>query len=205
MAAAVSLPVTVKTRIGVDDQDSFEYLHRFVEIVAQAGCDTFIIHARKAWLQGLSPKQNREVPPLQYQRVLALKQAFAHLHIVLNGGVMDLDQAEAHLAQLDGVMLGRAAYHDPYLLAEADRRFYGDDHAIPARAEVVEWLLPYVAEQQAQGVRLYAIGRHLLGLFHGQPGGRAWRRHLSTHGVRHNADGQVLRDALALVAAAERV
>lgn len=199
MMAASSLPVTVKTRIGVDRQDSFADLCRFVETIAQAGCNSFIIHARKAWLQGLSPKQNREIPPLQYERVLALKQAFPHLQIVLNGGVMDLAQAEAHLTALDGVMIGRAAYHDPYLLAQADRRFYGNEHAIPSRVEVVERLLSYVDEQLAQGVRLHAIGRHLLGLFHGQPGGRAWRRHLSTYGVRANADRQVLRDALAFV------
>ncbi|BBL71173.1 tRNA dihydrouridine(20/20a) synthase DusA [Methylogaea oryzae] len=202
MAAAVSLPVTVKTRIGVDEQDSFEQLHRFVETVAQAGCRTFIVHARKAWLQGLSPKQNREIPPLQYERVWALKQAFPGLEFILNGGVVDLDQAEAHLQRVDGVMIGRAAYHDPYLLAEADGRLYGDRHPAPSRAEVVHRLLPYVAMRLSCGLRFQQIARHLLGLFHGQPGGRAWRRHISTFGVRPGADERVLLDALDAVALA---
>lgn len=202
MGEAVALPVTVKTRIGVDQQDSFEALCRFIETVAQAGCRTFIVHARKAWLQGLSPKQNREVPPLRYDYVLDLKQAFPALRFVLNGGVLDLDQAAGWLDKLDGVMIGRAAYHDPYLLAGVDGRFYGDGHAVPSRAEVVERLLPYVQAQLAQGTRFHSIGRHLLGLFHGQPGGRAWRRHLSTAGARPDADGRVLREALAAVEAA---
>lgn len=201
MREAVSLPVTVKTRIGVDQQDSFEHLCGFVATVARAGCRIFVIHARKAWLEGLSPKENRELPPLQYERVQALKQAFPDLQFVLNGGVLDLDQAEAHLAWADGVMIGRAAYHDPYLLAAADARFYADSHPIPSRTEVVRQLLPYVCAQLAQGVRFHQIGRHLLGLFHGQPGGRAWRRHLSTHGVQPGADARVLQDALALLEA----
>lgn len=200
MQAAVAVPVTVKTRLGVDHQDSFEYLCRFVATVAQTGCTRFIIHARKAWLEGLSPKQNRDIPPLQYEWVYALKQTFPQLEIVLNGGVPDLDQAEIHLQRVDGVMIGRAAYHSPYLLAEADRRIYGDDHPIPSRADVVQQLLPYIAKQQAHGTRLHTITRHLLGLFHGQPGGRIWRRHLSTHGVAAAADGRVLSAALAQTA-----
>ncbi|TAN52883.1 MAG: tRNA dihydrouridine(20/20a) synthase DusA [Methylococcaceae bacterium] len=205
MQAAVDVPVTVKTRLGVDHQDSYEFLCRFVATVAQTGCGRFIIHARKAWLEGLSPKQNREIPPLRYEWVYALKQAFPQLDIILNGGVQNLEQAESHLRQVDGVMIGRAAYHDPYLLAQADGRIYGDEHPIPERAEIVERLLPYIAEQQAQGTRLHSITRHMLGLFHNQAGGRIWRRHLSTHGVRAGADGRVLKAALTLAASVKNL
>jgi tRNA-dihydrouridine synthase A len=193
MRSAVSIPVTVKTRIGIDDRDSYEELAHFVATVAAAGCETFIIHARKAWLSGLSPKENREVPPLRYDIAEAIKRDFPALEIILNGGIADLDQAEQHLARFDGAMVGRAAYHNPYpLLAEADRRLYGDDHPVPSRAEVVERMRPYIVEQLALGARLHTITRHMLGLYHGMPGGRAWRRHLGERAVKPGAGPDVL-------------
>jgi tRNA-dihydrouridine synthase A len=195
MADAVSLPVTVKTRIGIDEKDAYEDLARFVEIVSSGGCRTFIIHARKAWLKGLSPRENREIPPLRYDVVDRIKQDYPALEIVLNGGVADLDQVEGHLERLDGVMMGRAAYHQPYLLAEADRRFFGDDRPVRSRRQVVEALLPYVEEQLKQGIRLQAVVRHILGLYHARPGGRAWRRYLSQHATRPDAGADVLLEA----------
>ncbi|MGX2031470.1 MULTISPECIES: tRNA dihydrouridine(20/20a) synthase DusA [Methylocaldum] len=195
MAGAVSLPITVKTRIGIDEQDSYEDLARFVEIVSSGGCHTFVIHARKAWLKGLSPKENREIPPLRYDVVDRIKDDYAALEIILNGGIVDLDQAGLHLERFDGVMIGRAAYHQPYLLAEADRRFFGDDRPVRSRRQVVEALLPYVETELGRGVRLQAIARHILGLYHGMPGGRAWRRHLSQHATKANAGADVLLEA----------
>ena len=204
MAEAVSLPVTVKCRIGIDDQDSEADLDRFVRAVADAGCRTVVVHARKAWLQGLSPKQNREVPPLDYGRVHRLKQAYPELEIVINGGIATLDDAEAHLARVDGVMLGRAAYHTPYLLAEVDRRFYGAASPAPTRGEVLERFLPYVERKLGEGVRLHQMTRHILGLFQGQPGARAFRRHLSERACRPGAGADVLREAARLVTDAGR-
>ncbi|HHM06467.1 MAG TPA: tRNA dihydrouridine(20/20a) synthase DusA [Gammaproteobacteria bacterium] len=195
MRAAVRVPVTVKTRLGIDHHDSYEFLHRFVSTVAEAGCTTFIIHARKAWLRGLSPRENRSVPPLDYARVYRLKQDFPQLTIVINGGITTLEQSAAHLPRVDGVMLGRAVYHDPYLLAAVDRSLFGDPTPAPSRHEVVARLQPYVATQLARGTPLQAISRHLLGLFQGQPGARAWRRHLSEQAHRQGADGRVLLDA----------
>jgi tRNA-dihydrouridine synthase A len=199
MRSAVSLPVTVKTRIGIDEHDSYEALGAFVSSVAHAGCRTFIVHARKAWLQGLSPKQNREIPPLRYEVVYRLKRDFPALEIVLNGGVKDLGAGLAHLAHVDGVMMGREAYHNPYLLAEVDRLYYGDPHPVPARQAVLEALIPYVESQLAAGVALSHMARHILGLFQGQPGARAWRRHLSEHAHRPGAGIEVLRQAAAVV------
>jgi tRNA-dihydrouridine synthase A len=199
MIAATGLPVTVKTRIGIDAQDSFEALSDFVRRLADAGARSFAIHARKAWLKGLSPKENREIPPLRYEVVRRLKAENPGLEIVLNGGILSLDHAAAEGAGLDGVMIGRAAYHDPYMLAEADRRFFGDTHPAPSRGEIVEALLPYVERALARGVPLHAITRHILGLFHGVPGGRAWRRHLSTAAHREGAAVEVIREAAALV------
>ena len=201
MQAAVDIPVTVKSRIGIDHQDSYGELVQFVDTIAAAGCRTFIVHARKAWLHGLSPKENREVPPLRYEFVHALKQDFPQLEIILNGGITDLDSAAAHMAHVDGVMIGRAAYHNPYLLAEADRRFYGDDHPIPSRQEIVERFLPYVEQQLAAGARLHHMTRHILGLFQGQPGARAWRRHLSEQAHRHDAGVEVINEAVRRIAA----
>jgi tRNA-dihydrouridine synthase A len=195
MRGAVSIPVTVKTRTGIDERDSYEELVQFVETVAAAGCGTFIIHARKAWLNGLSPKENREIPPLRYDVAEAIKRDFPELRIILNGGIADLDQAERHLARFDGVMIGRAAYHNPYpLLAEADRRLFGDDHAIASRHQVVEEMLPYIADELARGSRLHTITRHMLGLFHGMPGGRAWRRQLGERAVKPGAGLKVLAE-----------
>ena len=199
MRRATRLPVTVKCRIGIDDRDSYEDLRRFVETVAAAGCGTFIVHARKAWLQGLSPKENREIPPLRYPEVYRLKAEFPHLEIVLNGGVTSLEAAAGHLQHVDGVMIGRAAYQNPYLLAEADRRFFGADEPPPDRHEVVERLIPYVEAELAAGTRLAAITRHILGLFQGCPGARAWRRHLAENAHRPGAGVEVIRTAAGLV------
>jgi len=203
MGAATRLPVTVKTRIGIDHRDAYEALADFVATVAQAGCRTLIVHARKAWLQGLSPKENREIPPLSYPTVYRLKRDFPALSVVINGGITDLDAAEQHLQRVDGVMIGRAAYQNPYLLAMADRRLFDDSAPVPSRYEIVQRLLPYVERQLADGVYLHRITRHILGLFQGQPGARQWRRHLSENAPRVGADASVIREALARVPVAE--
>lgn len=195
MRESVAVPVTVKTRIGIDDRDSYEELCAFVAEVARGGCQTFIIHARKAWLRGLSPKENREIPPLRYDVVHALKRDFPHLQFVLNGGIQSLQESLEHLREFDGVMIGRAAYHNPYLLAAADRLVFGDTQAVPSRHDVLEAFLPYVDEQLAQGVRLQSMSRHILGLFHGTGGGRRWRRHLSENAHKDGATSKVLREA----------
>ncbi|MGH6946252.1 MAG: tRNA dihydrouridine(20/20a) synthase DusA [Kiloniellales bacterium] len=179
MAEATALPVTVKTRIGIDERDSYDELAAFVGRIAEAGCRTFTIHARKAWLSGLSPKQNRDVPPLEYERVYRLKRDFPQLEIVVNGGMLSLDQAESALSFVDGAMIGRAAYQTPYVLAEADRRFFGETQAPPRREEIARALVPYLARRRAEGVPVKAVTRHVLGLFNGLPGARAWRRSLS--------------------------
>ena len=196
MREATPIPVTVKTRIGIDDHDSYEFLCAFVAKVAAAGCATFIVHARKAWLHGLSPKENREVPPLHYEVVYRLKQDFPQLEIILNGGITDLAQAQAQLNKVDGVMLGRAAYHDPYILAEVDRRLYASTATPASRQAVIAQLLPYIASELNQGTRLHHITRHILGLFHGARGARAWRRYLSEHSHRDHAGVEVVQEAL---------
>ena len=195
MQKAVAIPVTVKCRIGIDDMDEYAHLDDFIRRVADAGCDTFIIHARKAWLQGLSPKENREIPPLMYDRVYLLKEHFPQLHLSINGGVKTLEEAKQHLQYQDGVMIGREAYANPYMFAEVDRKFYADAHAIPSREAVIESMVPYVNEQVASGARVWHVARHMLGIFQGQPGGRIWRRYLSENGTRAT-DGQLLLDAL---------
>ena len=197
MRAAVSLPVTVKTRIGIDDADAYEDLARFVTTVAATGCTTFIVHARKAWLSGLSPKDNRTIPPLHYDRVHRLKSDFPHLEIIINGGITSLQAVGEQLALVDGVMIGREAYHNPYLLATADADVYGCPSRVRSRADVVEQVAPYVERELAAGTRLTNMTRHLLGLFQGQPGARRWRRHLSEHAHRKDASVEVLFDALA--------
>lgn len=197
MGNAVSIPVTVKSRIGVDNQDSYEELVNFVEKLTSAGCKTFIIHARKAWLSGLSPKQNREVPPLNYDAVYRLKSDFTDLDIVLNGGITCLEQAESVLTRVDGVMVGREAYQNPYVLAEVDQRIFNSLENAKSRHEIMGLLLPYIEAQLSQGVRLNSITRHILGLFHGEPGARAWRRHLSENATSPDAGIKVVRDALA--------
>ncbi|MDP2619934.1 MAG: tRNA dihydrouridine(20/20a) synthase DusA [Hyphomicrobiales bacterium] len=199
MQAAVSLPVTVKCRIGIDDQDAEDALDTFIDTVAAAGCTTFVIHARKAWLEGLSPRENRDVPPLDQGRVYRLKARRPDLCVVLNGGIGSLDEAAAHLAHLDGVMMGRAAYQSPWRLAEADGRLFGDRAPAPEPAEIVERMIPYIERELARGTRLHRIARHMTGLFQGVPGARAWRRTLSEEGVRPDAGVEVLRAALALV------
>jgi len=195
MSDAASIPVTVKTRIGIDERDSYEDLADFVGTVASAGCGTFIIHARKAWLSGLSPKQNREVPPLRYETVYRLKRDFPHLEIVINGGIASQDAAAEHLQRVDGVMIGREAYHNPYHLAGIDRRFFGDDATPPTRHAVLAAYLPYVTRQLALGVPLGRMSRHLVGLFQGVPGARAWRRRLSEDSRRPGAGAEVIEQA----------
>jgi tRNA-dihydrouridine synthase A len=199
MADAVSVPVTVKCRIGIDDQDAEESLDRFIDAVADAGCNTFIVHARKAWLDGLSPKENRDVPPLDHERVHRLKARRSDLIIIINGGIAALAEAELHLAQLDGVMLGRAAYADPYLLAEVDRRLYGAEGLPPSRADVLDRFMSYVERELARGVRLNAMTRHILGLFHGQPRARAFRRHIAENAHLDGAGIAVLNQARDIV------
>ncbi|WP_211363163.1 tRNA dihydrouridine(20/20a) synthase DusA [Thermochromatium tepidum] len=179
MRAVVRVPVTVKHRIGIDDRDSYAELVEFVGHLSRAGCDAIIVHARKAWLKGLNPNENRDIPPLNYEVVRALKRDFPSLPIVINGGITTLDAALAFLNAFDGVMIGRAAYHNPWLLAEADRRVFGDAHPLPSRLEVLESFIHYAERELAAGVPLSAMSRHLLGLFHGQPGARAWRRRIS--------------------------
>ena len=199
MRQAVKVPVTVKCRIGIDDQDSEADLERFVTTVAAAGCQTFIVHARKAWLKGLSPKENREIPPLDYGRVHRLKAAHPDLRIIINGGVATLDEAYAQLAHVDGVMLGRAAYQTPYLLADVDQRFFGSPVPAPMRDQVLEALVPYAERHVANGGRLNNIARHILGLYHGEPGARAYRRFLSENAGRTGAGAELLMEARALM------
>jgi tRNA-dihydrouridine synthase A len=196
MADAVTLPITVKTRIGVDDRDRYEDLCEFVETVARAGCRTFVVHARKAWLQGLSPKENREIPPLRYDVVERLKSDFPALDIVLNGGLTSLGQVLTQLLVFDGVMVGRAAYDDPYLLAAVDNAVFGESRAPVSRRECIESWLPYVERELASGTHLHAMSRHVLGLFRGVSGGRRWRRYLSEHASAHGAGVATLRAAL---------
>lgn len=199
MKAAVSLPVTVKCRIGVDDQDTEEALNRLTDSVVAAGCDALTVHARKAWLQGLSPKENRDIPPLDYSRVYRLKQARPDLPIAINGGIKTMAEVHGHLRQVDGVMLGRVAYHEPEILLSVDRELFGEEPPVADAFEAIEAYEPYVAARLAEGVRLHAMTRHMLGLFTGRPGARAYRRHLATEGVKPTADLQTLRDAVALV------
>jgi tRNA-dihydrouridine synthase A len=204
MTASVDVPVTVKTRIGIDDQDSYEGLAAFVERLAGAGCRTFIVHARKAILKGLSPKENRSIPPLRYDVVYRLKNEFPWLTIVLNGGIRQLDEAAVHLGHVDGVMLGREAYHNPWVLSRVDARFFADPREVPDRTLIVERMLSYIERELSAGSELKHITRHMLGLFQGVPGARAWRRHLSEHANRAGAGPEVLLDALAAVAGTVR-
>ncbi|MEM6455732.1 MAG: tRNA dihydrouridine(20/20a) synthase DusA, partial [Acidobacteriota bacterium] len=203
MRAAVPLPITVKHRIGIDDRDRYADMLRFVDVVAASGCDRFTVHARKAWLSGLSPKENRNVPPLRHPEVWQLKRARPHLRIETNGGVRDLDAVDAHLdAGVDAVMIGRAAYDDPYLFADADARVLGASGADArprSRRAVVDAMLPYVDAWCARGLPLPRITRHMLGLFAGQPGARAWRRHLTEETRAPGASADVLLAALARV------
>lgn len=197
IGAAVKVPATVKCRIGVDDQEPEESLFTLVDLCAKAGVKSFVVHARKAWLKGLSPKENRDIPPLDYPLVWRLKQERPDLTIAINGGIGSLDETEEHLAHMDGVMLGRAAYHTPGLLGEVDRRVFGLDVADVSADEAVERYRGYMADQLAKGVHLAAMTRHMLGLFHGAPGARAWRRVLTVEGVKSGAGLEVVDAALA--------
>ena len=199
--SAVSIPVTVKCRIGVDDQDPEVSLRALIAACSAAGVDTFVIHARKAWLEGLSPKENRDVPPLDYQLVYAIKRENPALTVVVNGGITTLDEAEAHLKHVDGVMLGRAAYQNPAVLADVDARFFGG--ATHTVEQAVGAYLDYIARQLAKGTPLHAMTRHMLGLFNGRPGARQFRRHLSENATRPGAGIDILRDALAFVSRRE--
>jgi len=196
MISAVKVPVTVKCRIGVDDQDEEASLCRFVDVVKRSGCRTFIVHARKAWLNGLSPKENRDIPPLNYEHVHGLKKLYPDLEIVINGGVLSLQQASHHLKFVDGVMIGRAAYQSPYLLAAVDSLIFGSKCSELSRWEIIKNFLPYIELQLAGGARLHQITRHMLGLFQGQPGARYWRRHLSVEGSKPYADLETIKVAL---------
>ena len=197
MKAAVAVPVTVKCRLGVDDQDPEVALDALAAAVLAAGADGLVVHARKAWLKGLSPKENREVPPLDYDRVYRLKARLPGTFVAVNGGIATLAEAAAHLAHVDGVMLGRAAYHTPDILAEVDRVIFGDTAPSPDPRAVVEAMVPYAERVLASGGRLSQVTRHMLGLFHGRPGARQWRRILSSEAVRPGAGPEVMRRALA--------
>ncbi|EOD56417.1 tRNA-dihydrouridine synthase A [Aeromonas molluscorum 848] len=199
MRDVVDIPVTVKTRIGIDDQDSYEFLQAFIEQVRDAGCETFIVHARKAWLSGLSPRENREIPPLDYERVYRVKRDYPELTIALNGGVTTLEDSLNHLARLDGVMMGREAYQNPYILADVDSQLFGQTGAVPSRHQVVHMMLPYIEQELAKGNYLSHVTRHMLGLFQNMPGARAWRRHLSENACKQGAGIQVVLDAMAKV------
>ena len=203
MTDAVSIAVTVKHRIGIDHQDSYQALTDFIGVQADAGCRTFVIHARKAWLQGLSPKENREVPPLRYDLVHRIKKDFPGLEIILNGGILDLTQATQQLRQVDGVMMGRAVYHDPWLLADADRLIFNDRNPMTNRHKVIEAMAPWIAGELAEGTPLHRITRHMMGLFNGLPGARKWRRYLSENGNSKNAGIEVLLTAASLVSRQE--
>lgn len=199
MQRAVSIPITVKHRIGIDQDESYETLHHFVNRVSQTGCSTFIVHARNAWLQGLSPKENREIPPLRYETVYRLKQDFPDLEIIINGGIKSIETAKEQLNILDGVMIGREAYQNPWILAEVDRVIFYDNHPIANRHEIIERLMPFVQKEFECGTPLNRITRHILGLFQNQPGAKAWRRHISENSHRENALPELITQAAKLV------
>ncbi|GKX57644.1 tRNA-dihydrouridine(20/20a) synthase [Leminorella grimontii] len=200
MKEAVSVPVTVKTRIGIDDSDSYAFLQRFVEIVSErGGCQSFTLHARKAWLSGLSPKENREIPPLDYERVYRVKQELPHLTIAINGGVKSIEEAKAHLEHVDGVMMGREAYQNPGILARVDAELFGENAEPLSPIAVVEAMYPYIEKELSKGTYLGHITRHMLGLFQGVPGARQFRRYLSENAHKAGADVEVLRQALTFV------
>jgi tRNA-dihydrouridine synthase A len=199
MQAAVAIPITVKSRIGIDDLDSYQFLHTFIDKVSQAGCEHFIVHARKAWLSGLSPKQNREVPPLDYERVYQLKRDFNHVHLSINGGVKSYNDVNQHLKQVDGVMIGREIYQTPYMLTDADQLIWQSQGSSLSRAQVIEQMACYIDQHVAQGGRVWHVVRHMLGLCNGLPGARKFRRYLSENAGRDGANSSVLHEAFALV------
>ena len=195
MQDQTDVPVTVKTRIGIDDKDSYDFLKAFIDALGEVGCRKFVVHARIAILEGLSPKDNRTIPPLNYERVFRLKRDFPDFEIVINGGLADIDQVDDILRQVDGAMIGRQAYHQPYFLAELENHF-NPDWPLPGRREIVEQMLPYVDAMVGAGQPLARVTRHMLGLFAGQPGARAWRRYISEHAHLDGAGAEVLSDAL---------
>lgn len=199
MQQAANIPVTVKTRIGIDEQDSYEFLTDFVTKVSNAGCNTFTIHARKAWLSGLSPKQNREIPPLNYERAYQIKKDFPNLYIGINGGIKTFDEAQGHLQYVDGVMIGREAYQNPYLLAQADQVLWQDSHEVLTRAQVVEGMFDYIDRHVANGGRAWHVVRHMLGLCNGLHGAKQFRRYLSENAGNEGAGSEVLKQAFTLV------
>ncbi|MCZ6632358.1 MAG: tRNA dihydrouridine(20/20a) synthase DusA [bacterium] len=199
MKDAVDVPVTVKTRIGIDDRDSYEELVQFVEIVAKTGCKTFIFHARKAWLQGLSPKENREIPPLRYDVVYRIKGDFPELDVIVNGGITTLDAVRDHLKAVDGVMIGREAYSNPYFLASVDQDFFGEQDAVLSRHEILDRYVDYMETQHFAGVRLNQMTKHIMGLFQGIPGARAWRRYIGENVHLPDANMDVVRQAAQFV------
>ncbi|MGD1933182.1 MAG: tRNA dihydrouridine(20/20a) synthase DusA, partial [Candidatus Phaeomarinobacter sp.] len=204
MKAAVATPVTVKCRIGVDDQIPADVLPAFAQTMREAGADALIVHARMAWLDGLSPKQNRDVPPLDYPLVYALKAAHPNWPISINGGIQSLDETQEHLQHMDGVMMGRTAYNEPYVLAEVDRRLFDETAPIPSCHEVLERFLPYMEQQLIDGWRLNSMARHIIGLFHGAPGARAFRRYLSEHMHKSGAGIEIVEAAARLVPDADK-
>lgn len=197
MQAAVDIPVTIKCRIGVDDQKPRDALWRLVEGAANVGCNVFLVHARMAWLQGLSPKENRNVPPLDYDLVYQLKADFPELEIVINGGIATLDECQTHIEQVDGVMMGREVYSNPYIMSTVDRRFYDENDASLTRDQVLEQYIAYIDQKLLAGVRLNQMSKHVVGLFHGEPRSRLWRRHISENAHVPGSTGQVLLDAYA--------
>ncbi|ARP39385.1 tRNA dihydrouridine(20/20a) synthase DusA [Vibrio syngnathi] len=200
MREVTDIPITVKTRIGIDDQDSYEFLTKFVSTVSEkGGCEQFTIHARKAWLSGLSPKENREIPPLDYDRAYQIKKDFSDLVIAVNGGVTTLEQTKEHLQHLDGVMIGREAYHSPFILAEVDQQIFGLDTPIKKRSQVVEEMYPYIERELSNGASLGHISRHMLGLFQSMPGARQWRRYISENAHKKGAGIEVIQAALAKI------
>ncbi|MGF1746792.1 tRNA dihydrouridine(20/20a) synthase DusA [Vibrio minamisatsumaniensis] len=200
MKEATDIPITVKTRIGIDDQDSYEFLTQFISTVSEkGGCEQFTIHARKAWLSGLSPKENREIPPLDYDRAYQIKKDFSDLVIAVNGGITTLEQTKEHLQHLDGVMIGREAYHSPFILAEVDQQIFGLDTPIKKRSQVVEEMYPYIERELSNGASLGHISRHMLGLFQSMPGARQWRRYISENAHKKGAGIEVIQTALAKI------
>ncbi|SHN61550.1 tRNA dihydrouridine(20/20a) synthase DusA [Bradyrhizobium erythrophlei] len=199
MKQAVVIPVTVKCRIGIDDQDPEAALDTLARAVVAAGADALIVHARKAWLNGLSPKENRDIPPLDYDRVYRLKAAMPGVPVIINGGIGNLEEAKQHLAHVDGVMLGRAAYQEPWRLIDVDAELFGEAAPFATVKDVFEAMMPYIERELSLGTRLHSITRHFVGAFHGVPGARAFRRHLAEHGVKQGAGVDVLKAAIALV------
>ena len=199
MINACDIPVTVKHRVGIDDMEDYQGMHDFVDSVAQAGCKVFIVHARKAWLKGLSPKENREIPPLKYDLVRQLKADFPHLTIVINGGITNLDQSLTLLEDLDGVMIGREAYQNPYFLAQVDNHLFGEAHLNASRLAILNLYAEYCADQIEQGMRLHHMTRHILGLFQGQPRARLFRQYLSQNANKPGAGIEVLKDAISIL------